>query len=80
MSLKTNAIYVGMSADVLHNGHVNIINEASKLGDVMVGVLTDKAVAKCKRLPYLTFEERKTVVEAIKGVKSVVAQNVRLQT
>ncbi len=68
-------VYVGMSADVLHNGHINIINEASKLGEVTVGVLTDTAIASYKRLPYLTFEERKTVVEALKGVAKVVAQN-----
>lgn len=67
-------VYVGMSADVLHNGHVNIINEACKLGEVTVGVLTDAAVASYKRLPYLTFEERKVVVEALKGVSRVVAQ------
>lgn len=67
-------VYVGMSADVLHNGHINIINEAAKLGEVTVGVLTDNAVASYKRLPYLTFEERKTVVAAIKGVSRVVAQ------
>jgi phosphoenolpyruvate mutase len=67
-------VYVGMSADVLHNGHVNIIKEAAKLGEVTVGVLTDSAVASYKRLPYLTFEERKVVVEALKGVKHVVAQ------
>lgn len=67
-------VYVGMSADVLHNGHINIINEAAKLGEVTVGVLTDAAVASYKRLPYLTFEERKTVVAAIKGVARVVAQ------
>lgn len=67
-------VYVGMSADVLHYGHINIINEAAKLGDLTVGVLTDKAVASYKRLPYLTFEERKAVVESIKGVSHVVAQ------
>lgn len=63
-----------MSADVLHNGHINILNEAAKLGEVTVGVLTDSAVASYKRLPYLTFEERKAVVSAIKGVANVVAQ------
>lgn len=71
---KMKTVYVGLSADVLHNGHINIINEAAKLGDVTIGVLTDKAVASYKRLPYLTFEERSTVVAAIKGVKRVVAQ------
>lgn len=68
------SVYVGMSADVIHNGHINIITEAAKLGEVTVGVLTDAAVASYKRLPYLTFEERKTVVSAMKGVKTVVAQ------
>ena len=42
------SVYVGMSADVIHNGHINIINEASKLGEVTVGVLTDKAIASYK--------------------------------
>ena len=46
----------------------------SKLGEVTVGVLTDKAIASYKRLPYLTFEERKTVVLALKGVTNVIAQ------
>jgi phosphoenolpyruvate phosphomutase len=68
------SVYVGMSADVLHNGHINIIKEAAKLGEVTVGVLTDEAVASYKRLPYLTFEERKIVVAEIKGVERVVAQ------
>ncbi len=68
-------VYLGMSADVIHNGHINVIREAANLGEVTVGVLTDAAVASYKRLPYLTFEERKAVVEAIKGVAKVVAQH-----
>jgi phosphoenolpyruvate mutase len=69
------SVYVAMSADVLHNGHINIINEAAKLGKVTVGVLTDAAIASYKRLPYLTYEERKVVVSALKGVEKVVPQN-----
>lgn len=68
-------IYLGMSADLLHPGHINIINEASKLGEVTVGVLTDKAIASYKRLPYLNFEQRKQVVSNIKGVAKVVSQD-----
>ena len=71
---KMKIVYVGMSADVLHNGHINIINEAAKLGEVTVGVLTDAAVASYKRLPYLTYEERCAVVGALKGVAKVVPQ------
>lgn len=52
-------VYVGMSADMIHPVHLNIINEAAKLGQVTVGVLTDEAIASYKRLPYLIFEQRK---------------------
>ena len=68
-------VYVGMSADMIHPGHLNIIKEASKLGDVIVGVLTDEAIASYKRLPALKYEQRKIIVESIKGVKEVVPQN-----
>jgi len=71
---KKPLVYVGMSADLVHPGHLNIINEARKLGEVMIGLLTDKAIASYKRLPYMTYEQRKIVVENIKGVKYVVPQ------
>jgi len=68
-------VYVGMSADMIHPGHLNIINEARKLGDVTVGLLTDKAIASYKRLPTLKYEQRKIVIENIKGVSEVVPQH-----
>ena len=67
-------VYVGMSADLLHVGHVNIINEAAKLGSLTVGLLTDKAISGYKRLPFLTYEQRKAIVENLKGVERVVPQ------
>jgi len=67
-------VYVGMSADLVHPGHLNIINEAKKLGEVTVGLLTDKAIASYKRLPYMNYEQRKIIIENIKGVHNVVAQ------
>jgi len=72
--IQMKIVYVAMSADLLHHGHLNVINEARKLGDVIVGLLTDKAIASYKRLPYLTFEQRKLIVENIKGVKKVIPQ------
>ena len=63
-----------MSADLIHPGHINIIGEAAKLGEVTVGLLTDKAIASYKRLPFLTYEQRKIVIEQIKGVHDVVPQ------
>lgn len=67
-------VYIGMTVDVLHHGHINIIEQARKYGDVMVGLLSDAAVADHKRLPYLTYEHRKQIVENIKGVTQVVPQ------
>lgn len=67
-------VYVGMSADIIHTGHLNIIHEASKLGRVIVGVLTDAAIASYKRLPYLNYEERSLIVSNLKGVSEVIPQ------
>ncbi len=67
-------VYVGMSADLVHPGHINILKEAAKLGEVTVGLLTDKAIASYKRLPYMTYKQRKDVIENIKGVVDVIPQ------
>jgi phosphoenolpyruvate mutase len=67
-------VYVGMSADLLHHGHLNILRVARELGEVTVGVLTDRAIASYKRLPLLGFEERRAIVENIKGVVRAVPQ------
>ena len=67
-------VYVGMSADLIHPGHLNIINEAAKLGEVVVGLLTDEAIASYKRLPYMTYEERCLVVNALKMVSRTMPQ------
>ena len=67
-------VYVGMCADLIHHGHLNIIKEAKKYGDVTVGLLTDSAIASYKRLPALSYEERKIVVENIVGVSKVIPQ------
>ena len=67
-------VYVGMSADLVHPGHMNILKVAATLGEVTVGLLTDKAIASYKRLPYMTYSQRKSVIENIKGVKEVIPQ------
>ena len=72
--MERKSVYVGMSADMIHPGHLNIIREACKLGTVTVGVLTDAAIASYKRLPYLTYEQRAEIVGSLKGVERVVPQ------
>ena len=67
-------VYVGLSADLVHPGHLNIIQVARELGEVTVGLLTDEAIVSYKRLPFMSYEQRKIVVENIKGVHRVVPQ------
>ena len=71
-------VYLGMSADLLHPGHLNIISEARKYagddGEIVIGLLTDAAIASYKRLPFMSWEQRKVIVENVKGVSRVIAQ------
>lgn len=68
-------VYIGMSADLLHPGHLNIIEHARQIGDeIIVGLLTDKAIASYKRLPYMNWEQRRIVIENIKGITKVIPQ------
>lgn len=68
-------VYLGMIADIMHPGLTNIINEGAKYGDVLIGLFTDKAIATHKRLPYLSYEQRKEVLMNIKGVSEIVPQD-----
>ena len=71
----TKQVYLGMIADIMHPGLINIISEGAKYGELTIGLFTDKAIATHKRLPYLTYEQRKNVVEHIAGVAHVVPQD-----
>ena len=67
-------VYVGLSVDIIHEGHINILKTASKYGDVVVGLLTDDAIASYKNIPHLDFKRRKIIVQNIKYVKKVIPQ------
>ena len=67
-------VYIGMSADLIHPGHLNIIQKGTELGSIVIGLLTDEAIASYKRLPFLTYEQRKIILENIKGVDRVIPQ------
>ena len=71
---RTAQVYVGMSADLVHPGHINVLRQASELGEVTVGLLTDEAIASYKRLPHMTYAQREEVVASLKGVSRVVPQ------
>lgn len=68
-------VYIAVSADILHHGHINLIKKASEYGNLIVGVLTDEAVATYKRFPVLDYEQRIFIIKNIEGVSDVVPQN-----
>ncbi len=72
---KRKQVYIGMSADLLHPGHINLLKEAAERGDVIVGLLTDTAIASYKRLPYMSYEQREIVVKNMKGVSKIMPQH-----
>ena len=74
---KKKLVYVPMAVDILHPGHINIIQTAAAYGEVMVGLFTDEAIATYKNPPYMDYETRKTVIENVKGVSCVVPQEVK---
>ena len=67
-------VYVGMSADLIHPGHLNVISKAASLGSVTVGLLTDKAIASYKRVPFMNYKQRLAVISQIKGIDNVIEQ------
>jgi len=71
---KKKVVYIAMSADLVHPGHLINIREGAKLGKVILGLLTDKAIASYKRLPFLPYESRKAVMENIVGITQIVPQ------
>ncbi|WP_315792718.1 MULTISPECIES: phosphoenolpyruvate mutase [unclassified Bradyrhizobium] len=73
-SAEAHVVYVGMAADLIHEGHLNVLKAASRLGRVIVGVLTDEAVASYKRVPHLPFEQRMEIVRNLRLVDEAVPQ------
>ena len=71
---KNKKVYVGLAVDILHEGHINILKKANSYGEVIVGLLTDEAIASYKNIPYLNFKRRKIIIQNIKYVKKVIPQ------
>lgn len=72
---KKKIVYVGLAADILHEGHINILKIAKKLGTVTVGLLTDQAIASYKKIPVLNFRQREVVLRHLKFVKKIIPQH-----
>lgn len=67
-------VYLSMSSDVIHDGHMNMIRYGASLGELIVGIMSDEATATYKHYPILPFEKKKNIISNIKGVSRVVKQ------
>ncbi|MEY8233409.1 phosphoenolpyruvate mutase [Oscillospiraceae bacterium 50-16] len=72
--VESRTVYMCFATDILHSGHIAILKKAKRLGKLMIGVLSDKAVAGYKRFPLLPYEERRAMLESLAGVSRVVEQ------
>lgn len=73
--IENRKVYMCFATDMIHSAHIKIIKKASRLGKLIVGVLSDETIVSYKRFPLLPFSERKTMFENITGVYKVVEQN-----
>lgn len=67
-------VYIAIGADILHKGHINVIDEGSKYGEVILGLLSDEAIGSYKRLPVFNYEDRFRVFSSLKNVSSIIKQ------
>lgn len=72
---QNKKVYVAMSADIIHVGHINIIKKAAELGELYVGVLSDEAIAEYKRYPLMNCAERMSIIGSLQGVSHVLVQS-----
>ena len=80
--MKKKIVYVCMSADILHAGHINILERASRLGNVVVGLMTDQAISYYKKIPFLNYYQREIVIRNLNSKKrpiSAVADNIEVR-
>lgn len=68
-------VYACFTTDVIHEGHLNIINKAREYGEVIIGVLCDEAMVKFDRFPAIPFEERLELIKSTPGVDRVIKQD-----
>lgn len=75
MKKINTTVYVPLATDVIHEGHLNIIKKANKLGQVIIGILSDKAITQYKQLPLFSEFERIQEARKLKNVNQVIVQN-----
>ena len=65
-------ILVSGGFDPIHSGHIKLINDANKYGDVVVLLNSDAWLRNKKGKEFLPFHERKIIMQNVKGVLDVI--------
>jgi len=73
--MSEKVVYTAICADFLHAGHINIINQSKRMGKLIVGLMTDEAIASYKRVSVNKYEDRLKVVQALEGVWKIIPQD-----
>ena len=74
--LKRPYVFIPMSADFFHHGHVNLLVKAKKFGNIIVGLMTNAGIKSYKkRFPFFDYYQRKKVLEEIKCIKKIIPLN-----
>lgn len=68
-------VYISLIGDVLHAGHVRLIKQGSKYGEVIIGLLTKEACAELNDIPFIDYKKRKEVIESLSFVSKVIKQD-----
>ena len=68
-------VYVPMGADLIHSGHINIIEKAKKYGKVIIGLFSDEAISEYKRVPSVSYDDRYNILKNFKGVSKIIKHN-----
>ena len=75
-NLSRPHVFIPMSADLFHHGHINILLKAKKLGNTIVGLMTDKGIKSYKgKVPLINFVNRKKILKQIKCVDCILPIN-----
>ena len=72
---KKKLVYVVMTADLVHAGHIKILEKDNKIGEVILGLLTYDACRELKDIPYLSYEKRAQVLKSISYIKKIIPQH-----
>ena len=69
-------VYVDGVFDLFHSGHINFLKQAKKMGDyLIVGIISDEDVESYKRIPIISFQDRKIMLENCKQVDKIIPKS-----